>query len=218
VRWVLPAPLPFLGGSHSRVDVSKLTFARRLENHVIELPQPRPVAVFTNRIAVPENEERLWVALDKDPIGAPIQLPPLNQWNYSERELQEIRKPVSPSTDTAATLLARGANSLSLHVQAPSDGWLVVNEAYFPGWVAEVDGVSTPVYRVDGWVRGLRIPKGSHRVDLVFRPIAWIVLASLAVSVWLALAIIAILTLARHTLNRARLWATISAFRVRVRG
>lgn len=198
VRWVLPAPLPSLGSSHNRVNIHKLTFAKRLEPHVIELPRPRPVAVFTNRIAVPATEEQLWAVLDQDPMGAPVQLPPLNQWNYSERELQSIRTPVLPSADVPATLLARGSNSLSLSVQAPSDGWLVVNEAYFPGWVADVDGVAAPVYRVDGWVRGLRIPKGSHRVYLAFRPHTWLVVAGAAVAVWFGILVYGALALRRE--------------------
>jgi hypothetical protein len=185
VRWVLPAPLPFLGASHSRVNVRRLTSAMKLEPHVLELPHPRPVAIFTTRVQVPSSEEQLWAALDRDPPGAPVQLPPLNQWAYTHDELSELGKPLRATTDVPASVLARGANSLSISVQAPTDGWLVVNEAYFPGWVAEVDGVSTPIYRVDGWVRGLRIAKGSHRVELCFRPIAWLVLASLAVIAWL---------------------------------
>ena len=197
VRWVLPAPLPYLGSSHNRVNVRKLTsLVSRREPHVLELPEPRAVAVFTNRVEVPRTEEQLWSTLESDPLHAPLQLPPLaERWDLA-RDLP-ITQQMLGGSDKPAILLERKSNSLSFSVDAPTDGWLVVNEAYFPGWIAKVNGSSTPVYRVDGWVRGLRVPKGLHRVDLVFRPTSWLVSAFAAVMVWFGLAVMSCLRLLR---------------------
>jgi hypothetical protein len=189
VRWVLPAPLPHLGGSHNRVDVRKLSsIARRIEPHVLELPEPRARAVFTPRVQIPKTEDQLWSTLEKDPLGAPLQLPPRTDTQTPEVGIATDGGVFPPVSDKPAILLERKSNSLSFSVDAPIDGWLVVNEAYFPGWTAVVDGNPTPVYRVDGWVRGLRIPKGVHLVGLAFRPTSWLIAASAAIIVWLGLA------------------------------
>ena len=192
VRWVLPAPHPYVGTGHNRVDVRKLTSARRLEEHVLELPAPRAPAVFTTRVESPRNEESLWATLQRDPLGAPVQLPPPSELAAAGAIPAGPTTP--PSTvERPATVLVRGVNSLVFSVDAPTDGWLVVNEAYFPGWVARVDHIDAPIYRVDGWVRGLRVSRGSHRIELVFRPIRWIVTALLATLIWIALAVMALL-------------------------
>ncbi len=198
VKWVLPAPHPFLGTSHNRVNEHKLTSARRLDTYVLELPEPRAPAVFTTRIEVPHSEGQLWAALEKNPLGAPLQLPPGFQATASDVSLASEDRANAPSADRPAHLVERRANFLSFLVDAPTDGWLVVNEAYFPGWIARVDGNQTTVFRADGWVRGMRIPRGVHHIEMAFRPVAWLVAAASAVGIWLGLAVLA----ARRTLRR----------------
>ena len=39
-----------------------------------------------------------------------------------------------------------------------------------PGWVAEIDGVRTPVLRADVLFRGVEVPAGQHRLVFRFAP------------------------------------------------
>ena len=55
---------------------------------------------------------------------------------------------------------------------------LVVNDSYFPGWIAQVDGQDTPLYRADGNFRAVVVPVGDHTVGL--RVIVWVVLGAFA--------------------------------------
>jgi hypothetical protein len=48
--------------------------------------------------------------------------------------------------------------------------FIVVSEAYFPGWEAEVDGVAVPLHRANHALMGLAIPAGAQRVDLRYQP------------------------------------------------
>ena len=61
-------------------------------------------------------------------------------------------------------------DALSFRVDAPEPGWVVVNEAYYPGWVAEVDGRPAPIERANGLVRALPVPAGTHAVTMRFEP------------------------------------------------
>jgi hypothetical protein len=82
-----------------------------------------------------------------------------------------------------ARVLSYGTDALTLEATATTAGVLVVNETWYPGWRAWVDGRETPVLRVNGLVRALALGAGRHRVALRFLPadgppLRWLLLAS----------------------------------------
>jgi uncharacterized membrane protein YfhO len=52
----------------------------------------------------------------------------------------------------------------------PEDGFVLLNEAYYPGWEARVDGQPSRIFPADGLFRALYLTAGSHRIEMVFRP------------------------------------------------
>ena len=50
------------------------------------------------------------------------------------------------------------------------DGYLVLQETYYPGWRGSVDGVSSPVLRTDMGLRAVELKAGEHTVVMEFRP------------------------------------------------
>jgi hypothetical protein len=63
-----------------------------------------------------------------------------------------------------------GPSSVAVTVAAERPALLVVSQAWFPGWRAEVDGEAADVVRVDGVVQGVPVPAGDHEVVLRYRP------------------------------------------------
>jgi uncharacterized membrane protein YfhO len=78
-----------------------------------------------------------------------------------------------------------------IHLQARMEcrGMVIVTDSFFPGWRATVDGKSTPIYEVDGGVRGIVVEKGAHEIDMKYRP--WTVFGGGAMTL-LAAAIVAL--------------------------
>ena len=61
-------------------------------------------------------------------------------------------------------------DALSFRIDVPSRGVVVVNEAWYPGWRAGVDGAIAPVFRANLLVRAVPVEAGSHRVEMRFEP------------------------------------------------
>jgi uncharacterized membrane protein YfhO len=51
-----------------------------------------------------------------------------------------------------------------------ANGLLVLHDTYYPGWIAEVDGKSAPIFQADVLFRAIELPAGTHRVTFRFAP------------------------------------------------
>ncbi len=65
------------------------------------------------------------------------------------------------------------------------DGWLVMADSWYPGWEAIVDGKAVKIYQADYLLRAIPIQKGSHLVEIVYRPTSFYVGAILSLAGWL---------------------------------
>ncbi len=64
-------------------------------------------------------------------------------------------------------------NRLDIQVSSPADGWLVVSDAWYPGWRAWVDGKETRILRADYLFRAVAVPAGKHQVVLAYQPLSF---------------------------------------------
>lgn len=61
-------------------------------------------------------------------------------------------------------------NRVHVEVNANGRSLLVLNDTWYPGWKAFVDGKERPIYRANLWFRGVFLEAGEHNVDFVYRP------------------------------------------------
>ena len=61
-------------------------------------------------------------------------------------------------------------NSVTIKTNVNHDALLVLTDIYYPGWIALVDGKKTKIFRVDGLVRGIVVPAGSHTIVYRYFP------------------------------------------------
>ncbi|MEO6709714.1 MAG: YfhO family protein [Planctomycetota bacterium] len=62
------------------------------------------------------------------------------------------------------------ASRVTITTRDTPRGWLVLADAWYPGWHARVDGRDTPVEAVDHALRGVRLEAGNHEVRFEYAP------------------------------------------------
>jgi hypothetical protein len=65
-----------------------------------------------------------------------------------------------------------GYNSIAVEVEAPEDGWLLLDRLHDPSWRFSIDGRSVPAVRADYIGTAVPIRAGRHRVRASFQPVS----------------------------------------------
>jgi len=81
--------------------------------------------------------------------------------------------PAGPESAPAgeARLVVDRATEVVIETTAPRGGFLLLADAWYPGWKATVDGRPAPIFRSNVAHRAVPLPAGNHRVVFSFRPV-----------------------------------------------
>jgi hypothetical protein len=90
----------------------------------------------------------------------------------------EVVMAPSPTAQAAAGVPLNGSAVFDLDqpervriaVNGPSDGFLVLSDSWYPGWVATVDGGDVPIERANVLFRAVRVPAGQHVIEFRYEP------------------------------------------------
>jgi hypothetical protein len=122
-------------------------------------------------ITAPDDEAAL--AIMRAPDFSPFDTVVLQE-SQSQNPPPEAHHPESRYLDNATTqILLYEPEHISAAVTTPSDGWLLLTDAWYPGWEATVDGERVPVERADILFRAIPVPAGEHSVEWIYRPVSF---------------------------------------------
>jgi hypothetical protein len=128
---------------------------------VFESPRALPRAFIAGRILrLPSADERLsYLGRGPfDPAGEVV----------VEEDLPGL--PAGGSwTPGSVRITAYRPGLYEMEAEAPSGGYLVLTEAFYPGWSARIDGAPCAIFRANHLVQGIVLPPGRHRVRFEFR-------------------------------------------------
>lgn len=120
---------------------------------------------------------RAWVAYDWRPapsLGADLQ----TVRNSSTAQLradpavetaQTPPAAAAPAIDSA-TVGSAGDDSLVIRASPRRAGYLIVDDLFYPGWSATIDGRAAAILPADGMLRAVRLAPGRHTVRLSYQP------------------------------------------------
>ncbi len=96
-------------------------------------------------------------------------------------------EPASGATPGAAAYSETRPEQASIEVTAAAPSIVVVRTSFDEGWSATVDGLPTPLLPVDGFLQGVAVTAGEHRVELTYRDEAVTRGVQLGAAAWLLL-------------------------------
>jgi hypothetical protein len=141
----------------------------------------RPWALFAEKVAIATGEKEALDTLVKTLAR-----------EESTVVLEGAPQPKALGTGQVLEIV-RSSNWLRIDATSSSDGILVVNDSFWPGWRATIDGYEVPIWRADFLVRAVPWPAGRHVLEMKYDPpevrIGWFVslmgaLALVALSVF----------------------------------
>ncbi|HTB73486.1 MAG TPA: YfhO family protein [Polyangiaceae bacterium] len=181
VRWILHSGHPVHGMTHNFVkSLDGVPGVTPRDGAVFEADEPAPRAYWVKgaRIAATVDDAIAHLG-DLDVHGELVlvegdvgSIPPERRMDRAPRQ--------------AAAFEEGTYSSLRFSVDAPADGYLVVNETWFPGWEATIDGRATPVLRGNVIMQVVDVPAGHHVIALRFRPGYVLYPLGLALVAWMA--------------------------------
>jgi len=174
VKYLLHARHPYHGLSHNRIKNPKgIKRIKRIGRYLFRLPNATPFAYWVGKVRLYPNDKKVRaklhkidskreVALAKDDLSA-AQLLDLNALSSTQHARVQ------------ANLVERHPNRMTMSITAPASGLLVINEAWFPGWSASVDGRHREILRANSMMQAVAVEAGQHLVVLRFRPCYFLV-------------------------------------------
>jgi hypothetical protein len=176
---------PYFPGEAAVKQAASAEGVKVLENHVWgftgwKVPH-RPWAVFTEQVVLaPGQREALNTVVEMLARGKATVV------------LEEAPQPRALGAGQVLSVVRR-SNRLRIEATSLSDGILVVNDSFWPGWIATIDGNEVPIWRADFLVRAVPWPAGRHVLEMKYDPpevrVGWLVSLVGAVA-WTALLVL----------------------------
>mgnify|MGYP001439633678 CR=1 FL=1 len=76
------------------------------------------------------------------------------------------------SAENTVTIADYTPERVVIDVETAADGYLLLTDAYYPGWRATIDGAPTTIYRADVMFRAVFVPAGAHEIVYTYDPYA----------------------------------------------
>ncbi len=106
-------------------------------------------------------------------------------------------------SDSGGITLSGKGDKLQIAVEkSPEERFLVLNELYFPGWEAWIDGQWAPIYPTNSFMRGIIVPAQATNVTLRYVPFVKTPLAQALYGAGFLLLVAGWLALRRHSRTR----------------
>jgi hypothetical protein len=130
-----------------------------------ENPKAYPAAWVVHETAIEPSLEKLKSRISDKQID-------FSKTAVLHSPLDAALEPQPDGMSESATFSVYEANRLEIEVHAQSRGLLVLSEIFYPGWRATVNEKQESIYKANGILRGIVVPRGRSRVVLRYAPVS----------------------------------------------
>ena len=134
---------------------------------IYRLSDPEPRVKLITRITVADADAQVQAGL--------FQVNPAAETALIDDDTAPSRKqwPMFPGREgNYAQIVSWRPDRVEVEVDSTQPGVLVLHDAYYPGWVVEVDGQPARLLRANVLFRAVEVSEGRHRVVFSFQPFA----------------------------------------------
>lgn len=167
---------------------------------VLENPNVSPRAYFVSSVTVVSSEQELAVNLENpkfEPTATAIIEEPLPAGSV-------LADPVFHTSQPAGSVLADveySGNQVIINTKKQDSGFLVLADTFDHGWKLTIDGISSKIYQVNGALRGVVVPPGTHRLVMTYLPDSFVLGVKITLISLLLLVILTIFVTVKHLLG-----------------
>jgi hypothetical protein len=145
---------------------------------IYEVRDALPRAYVVHRTRVVTDDEAALAAM-ADPAFEPGQEALL----AAGQALQE-----APLAPPEVRVTAYAPEAIAIQATLESPGYLILSDAWYPGWRATVDGERAVIERANTMFRAIYLPAGAHEVHLTYHPVSFYAGAATSALVLLGMA------------------------------
>jgi hypothetical protein len=117
--------------------------------------------LFVGQAQVVANHDAAWAAIRAD------------DFEPNKKVVLEAGQSLDTRPISTLAILHYGLDTVTIAVETDQPGYLVLSDAYYPGWQAAVDGRPEPIRRANYAFRAVYVPAGQHTVEFIFAPLIW---------------------------------------------
>lgn len=125
-----------------------------------------PRAYFSTNVKFVNSEE---AALSSLKESAEKELPSVIL-EREENEKETKPTPASPAISKPVQILAESANQIKLKIETDRAGFVVLNDIYYPGWTARLDGKPVAIRKANYLMRAVYCTAGDHELVFSYEP------------------------------------------------
>jgi hypothetical protein len=119
-------------------------------------------------------------------------------YNLRQVVFLESGVPMSqPDAKANAQIIQSSNNQVLVQTRSSQNGYLVMSDAYYPGWRVWVDDTEAQLDRANYAFRAAALPAGEHIVRFEFDPVPWHVGLTITLTAMVGLSLIAMVSLMR---------------------
>ena len=96
----------------------------------------------------------------------------------------EVEETVPGTGESSTRIVSYDPEQVRIEASLESPGYLVLTDAHYPGWEAEVNGEPVPIERANLYFRAVHLPSGEHQIVFTYAPSSARVGLGLGLAAW----------------------------------